>query len=83
MQTTLGTLATHNDVNGILVGLNQPSWLPAVQTQINALSTKVDQLQGALDSLGSSQLDMIVGPVDTQGSKTARWIWFRPDFLAR
>jgi len=61
-------------VSGILIGLNQPTWLPAVQSQLNALSAKVDALQGALDSVGSSQLDMIIGPVDTQGSKQARFI---------
>ena len=69
----LNTLATQTSVDGILVGLNQPNWLPAVQSQLNALSAKVDALQGALDSVGSSQLDMIIGPVDA-GSKQARFI---------
>jgi len=66
--------ALQAQVSGILIGLNQPTWLPAVQSQLNALSAKVDALQGALDSVGSSQLDMIIGPVDTQGSKQARFI---------
>lgn len=74
VQGTLGTLATKNDLNGILIGLNQPSWLAGVQSQLSTLSAKVDALQGALDSVGSSQLDMIIGPVDTQGSKQARFI---------
>jgi len=81
VQGTLGTLATHNDVNGILIGLNNALAGAATQSSVNALDTKVtglsakiDALQGALDSVGSSQLDMIIGPVDTQGSKQARFI---------
>jgi len=74
VQGTLGTLATHSDVNGILIGLNNALQDKASQASVNALSAKIDALQDAVDNSSSPSLDMVVAPVDTQGSKTARWI---------
>lgn len=79
--TKLNTLATQTSVDGILIGLNNAlqgvatqSSVNAVDGKVSALSAKIDALQDAVDNSSSPSLDMVVAPIDTQGSKTARWI---------
>ena len=68
-------LATQSSVNGILIGLNNALAGVATQSSVNALDTKVstlqakiDDLQDALDSVGSSSLQVTLMQVKDTGS---------------
>jgi hypothetical protein len=63
------------DTSQILIGLNNANiGLGALDGKVNALSAKVDDLQDALDNVGSPSLEVRAISVDAPGSKQLRWI---------
>jgi hypothetical protein len=71
---TTGILIGMNQTNGILIGLNNALQGKASQSSLDALSAKIDDLQDAIDGAGSPSLEMVVAPIDSQGSQQRRWI---------
>ena len=83
-------LATQANVNGILIGLNNALVGVATQSSVNALGTqvaalqsslnaaqaKIDDLQDALDSVGSSSLQVTLMQIASAktSSSSRRWI---------
>jgi len=69
-QLGLATTQIQVSLDGILIGLNRA----ATQASLDALSAKIDDLQDAIDGAGSPSLEMVVAPIDSQGSQQRRWI---------
>ena len=81
--SAINTRASQGSVDGvkadtaaILIGLNQPaSGLNAKVDGLNGILIGLNNaLQDAVDNQSSPSLDMVIAPIDSQGSKTARWI---------
>lgn len=90
VNTKLNTLATQGSVDGILIGLNNAltgvasqssvnalaTQVGALQTSLNAAQAKIDDLQDALDAVGSSSLQVTLMQVSSSKSSSSsrRWI---------
>ena len=90
VNTKLNSVATQTSVDGILIGLNNALTGVASQSSVNALATqvgnlqsslnaaqaKIDDLQDALDSVGSSSLQVTLMQVASSkdSNSSRRWI---------